>query len=316
MIRIVWHVLVFGTVCLLFSENLLSDESGDPQGYTDVVQFRDDFIAVGTDGRIDSISRSGSIVPVDRSNSNRLNCAFSNHDLVVVAGDQGTILYSFDGKQFAHAESGSDKPIYEITSQNGLIFAGTEKGIVLVSEDGNLWGQITTHARGDIISLSANPFFMIGITTEGEIIKSFDAINWEISDYNQAYAGYNPLSTFKKILATENSILIIGTHDNGSPSLLSSSLGNVWAERVPVYHDHEDMIVYLEETPNDLVYDSDQDQFILACDKGVLFALPTCTKCNKYFKTSETDLNALICVKNYLMVVGDQYAVFSETLTF
>lgn len=301
-------------IFLLLADKLTSNESGNLNGYTDIVFFRDTFVAVGTDGRIDGISKSGEIVPVDHSNQYKLNCAFSNDEILIAAGDNGKILYSFDGKDFYHAESGMDMNINGMTFKNGLILAGADKGKILISKDGKSWKNVPTDAMGNILSLSANNSFFIGITDAGEIIKSFDGIHWEIKDYNKEYAGYNKFSKFKKILAAQNSIVIIGEHDDGSPSILFSSIGNVWAERLPVYHDDEGMVSCLTNRPNGITHDSGRDEFILACDNGELFSLSSCQKCNKYIKIAENDLNVLIYADNFLLVAGDDYSVFIQRL--
>ena len=294
------------------SDTAYISESDDSKGYRDIVLFRKKLVAVGTDGRIDNITTSGEIVPVDHSFICKLNCAVANDDIVIAAGDGGTILYSADGKRFDRIESGIDKNIYCITSQNGLILAGTDKGVTLVSKDGKSWNSRKTGAKGNILSLSTNNTLSIGVTDAGEILKSFDGFKWEIKDYNKEYAGYNPYSNFKKISATQNSIVIIGSHKDGSPAVLFSSMGNVWVEREPFYYDDQDMICYLTGKPNDLTYDPIRNQFLLACDDGELFSLPTCIKCNKYTKISEKNLHALITLDNCLCIVGDDFAVFIQ----
>lgn len=315
---IIFFSLVDKLVCAEEKHSVLHEtgisKSDTLNGYRDIVFFRDNFIAVGTDGRIDLISKSGEKVPVDNSNKYKLNCAFSNNDILLAAGDNGTILYSSDGKSFYRAESGTNENINGITFKSGLILAGTDKGKILLSENGKSWNNINTNAKGNIISLSANNSFFIGVTDSGEIIKSFDGTNWEIKNYNKEYAGYNKFSKFKKIISNQNSIVIIGTYDDGSPSILFSSLGNVWTERIPVYRDNLDMICYLTQKPNAITYDSIKDQFILACDDGELFTLPSCSKCNEYKKISETDLNAIICVDDYLVIVGNGYSFFIQGL--
>lgn len=295
----------------LYASTSISD-SGTSRGYTDIVLFNNKYFVVGSDGRIDCISKSADRIPVDDSNKFKLNCAFSNEEILLTVGDFGTIMYSSDGKNFYQAVSGTEKNIYGITSKKGLIIAGADNGIILTSKDGKSWNNVPTEIKGNILSLSSNNSFFIGVTDLGEIIKSVDGTKWEIKDYNKEYAGYNKYTKFKKILATQNSIVIIGEHEDGSPSILYSSLGNVWAERLPVYHDERGMISYLTKKPNDITYNPDKDQFILACDDGELFVLPTCTKCNEYSKISENNLNAIIYVKNCLLIVGEGFSVFIQ----
>ena len=289
--------------------------ASDPfRGYTELARFRESFIGVGTDGRIDRITPSGESVLIDHSSRYRLNGVTANDDLCIAVGDHGTILVSTDGKRFNPADSGTDKTLHEVTMKNGLMVAGTDEGIVLVSNDAKFWGSIQTAAKGRIISLSANESFFIGITDAGEIIKSSHGVQWDIQDYNQEYAGYNRFSTFKKILAAQNNIVIIGQYADGSPSILFSSLGDVWAERLPYFYDDRGKVDALNSRPNSITYDPDRDQFILACDRGDLFSLPSCKKCNEYTNISEKDLHAILYADHDLVIAGDDFSVFVERL--
>jgi hypothetical protein len=297
----------------LFDTSYVSKSDGS-KGYRDIVLFKDNFIAVGTDGRIDGISKSGEKISVDSSCTYNLHCAFSNEEILIAAGDHGTILYSSDGRRFYRAESGMEKRIHGIASKNGLFVAGADSGTLLSSINGISWNYIPTAIKGNIVSISANNSFFIAISDSGEILKSIDGIVWNIQDYNKEYAGYNKHSTFRKVLAVQNSIVIIGTTDDGLPSILFSSLGTVWTERIPIYQDSQGVVTCLTSKPNGITYDPDRDQFILACDHGELLSLPPCSKCNKYAKISETHLHGIIYFDNRLLIVGDGYSVFIQRL--
>lgn len=308
------HSFIFGIVLLFSADLLISSEAGNPQGYTDIVPFRDQSVAVGTDGRIDRLSKSGECATLDHSSAYPLNSVFANDEILIAAGDHGTILFSKDGSSFSHSETGTDENINDVSDYTELILAGADNGLVLVSIDGQLWEKIQTAAKGNILSLSSNHSLMIGITDAGEIIKSADGLNWEIMNYNEAYAGYNPHVHFKKILTTDDNILIIGNHDDGSPAILVSTSGNVWAERSPVFHDDEGRICFLTNKLNGITYDPDGDQFFLACAGGVVFSLSNCTKCNKWLKLSESHLNAVCYADNCLFIAGDDYSFFIQRL--
>jgi hypothetical protein len=300
--------------CTPIPDTTSSSKSKKLKGYNAIVLFAEKFFAVGTDGRIDCISKNGGKIPLDTSCKNNLNCAVANEEILVVGGDNGTILNSTDGKVFYQCESVSSKNINGISYRNGLFVAGADNGTVLISKNGKSWNAIATKIKGNVLSISANSTFFIGVSDSGEIIKSINGVKWEIKDYNREYAGYNSYSKFRKILAIQNSIVIIGTHNDGSPSILFSSLGNVWAERTPVYHDEQGTINYLTKKPNGITYDSLMDEFILACDNGELFSLPSCSKCNKCIKISEINLNAIIYDNNCLFVVGDEFYLFVQRL--
>jgi hypothetical protein len=282
--------------------------------FTGIEYFHDKFIAIGTNGRIDSINRSGDKFSIGSFSDYRLNCIYSNEEILVTVGNKGTIINSTDGEHFQKIESGTNKNIYGITCKNGLFIAGSENGTILLSKNGIEWKDLHTGAKGNIISISANSSFFIGVSDLGEIIKSSDGLNWEVKDYNKEYDGYYMPAKFKKILATQKSVVIIGTHDDGTPSILFSSLGNVWTEKDPICHNDDGSMFYLTKEPNGITYDPDKDQYILSCDDGELFILPECSKCNKHLKISEENLNALLYIDDNLYVVGDQFSVYVQKL--
>jgi ligand-binding sensor domain-containing protein len=278
------------------------------------VYFKNKFIAVGTNGQIDLIQKSGEKTQIKSNCSEKLNCAFADEDKLLIAGNNGTILFSTDGKTFRKAESGTSKNIYSIASKNELMVVGSDNGSILTSKNGLDWRISSTTAKGNIISISANNSIFIGITGEGEIIKSTDGINWEIQDYNKEYAEYYKYSRFNKIMATQNSIIIVGVHDDGSPSILLSNLGNVWSERIPAFQAEDGVLYYLTQEPKGIAYDAEHDEYFLACNKGELLKLPGCSKCNKYMKISETNLNALFYLDDCLFIVGDNFSLFIQRL--
>jgi len=283
--------------------------TNDTNVFREILLYKDNFFAFGTEGRIVRVDRAGKVNPISSPDSLNLNCAAGYNQMLIVAGDDGTILYSYDGIGFSAGESGTDNDINGIAGKNGLIVAGADNGTILVSTNGMSWSTINTGTKGNIISLTANNSFFIGISDKGEIIRSDDGFNWQSTDYNKLYAGYNKYCFFRKILAGQNSIVIIGTHDDGSPAVLFSTLGNVWTERVLVYDDDNGTMQFLQERLNDITYDPDRDQFVLACDGGVLFTLPTCTKCNTYARVTNVNLSAVAYADNSLAVAGEDYSL-------
>jgi hypothetical protein len=283
--------------------------AGSNKGYRDIIFYDDKFLAVGNDGEIDYINSSGGKSSVANACRNTLNFVISINQIVVAAGDDGTVLFSSDGKAFTKVESGTDKNINGIAYKNELLIAGADKGTILASKNGKTWNSKHLEVRGNIVSVTANDSFFFGITDSGEIIRSNDGLNWEITDYNKEYSGYNKSCEFKKVLATKNRIVIIGRHDDGSPAVLFSSLGNVWTERSLSYNDDHGMIRFLTNEPNDITYDPVRDQFILACDNGEIFSLPSCTKCNASVTISNNDLHAIICRDDLLLSAGEKFFI-------
>ncbi|OFY65832.1 MAG: hypothetical protein A2Y71_15510 [Bacteroidetes bacterium RBG_13_42_15] len=318
------HFIIGVLICLIPAEKLFlnpaeeKDQGNSPgcisgtefiKGYRNIMFYDGKYLAVGSDGRIDYISSSGGKSSVVSKTRNNLNCITAKDKVVVIGGDKGTILFSSDGRVFSTVESGVNARINGITSGNGLFIAGADGGIILISNNGNSWGSIRTEARGNIISVTANDSFFIGITEIGEILISKDGFKWDIRDYNKVYSGYNKSCIFKKVLAANNRIVIIGMHDDNSPAVLFSTLGNVWTERSLVFDDNQGIMRFLTNEPNAITYDSVRDQFILACDKGEIFTLPSCSKCNESAIISDSDLYAITCSGNLLICVGREFSV-------
>jgi hypothetical protein len=289
--------------------SLQKSNAGSIKGYREIIIYNGKFLAVGTDGRIDYINISGKRTPVVNACNNNLNCVVSKDQMLVVAGDNGTILFSDAGQVFTKIESGTDKNINGIAYKNELLIAGADKGTILISKNGKIWSSKHLEVKGNIVSVASNDSFFLGITGNGEIIKSDDGFNWEIKDYNKEYSGYNKSCTFKKVIAAGNRIVIIGSHDDGTPAVLFSSLGNVWTERSLIYNDDHGMIQFLTNEPNDITYDLVHDQFILACDNGEIFSLPSCTKCNASVTISNYDLHAIICTDDLLLSAGEKFFI-------
>lgn len=294
------------TVGMLFMNSSAAENN---KGYRDILFYHGKYIAVGTEGRIDYINNSGEKTAVVCPERNNLNCIASNDMEVVVAGDNGTILFSSDGNIFSLIDSRTNSDINGITYKNGLFIAGSDDGTILISKNGESWSIINSGATGNIVSVTASESHFIGVTEKGEILISKDGFNWNIRNYNKEYAGYQKSCVFKKVIAANNRIVIIGIHDDNSPAVLFSTLGNVWTERTLIYEDNQGIMKFLTNKPNSITYDSARDQFILACDKGEIFTLPSCSKCNESAVISDRDLYAVICRDNLLICVGQEFSV-------
>jgi len=302
LIYILINFIIGGLICLDLAEP-------ENNGYRDIMFYNGKYLAIGTEGRIDYISSSGEKTTVISTTGNNLNCIAVENQVVIAGGDKGTILFSSDGKIFSRVESGINANINGITCKNELFIAVADRGTILISKNGSTWSSIKSEAKGNIVSVTANDSFFIGVTEMGEILTSKDGIDWKIQDYNKEYSGYNRSCVFRKVLAANNRIVIIGKHNDDSPAVLFSTLGNVWSERTLIYEDDNGMMKYLSNEPNAITYDAIRDQFILACDKGEIFTLPSCSKCNVSEKISDSDLYAITCTGNLLICVGREFSV-------
>ncbi len=289
-------------------QSVTQEKAEDPTAYRNIISYKDLFLAVGTNGRIDLINKLGKVSRNLISPCNDdLNSVIGDDMIIIAVGDKGTILVSSDGQSFVKAESGVSTNIYSVSWLNGIFIAGSEKGTLLISGNGMTWSQIRLKLRGNITSLSSTSESCSGVTDEGEIIRSGDGLNWTVTDYNSEYSGYSKQCIFNKILLIQNRYVIAGKHTDGTPVVLFSTLGSVWTERHLFYDDDKGIPQMLTGIPNDIAYDAYGDQFFIACSNGEILSLPSCSKCNEYLKISENDLYGIVCTAESLVTVGEGY---------
>lgn len=273
--------------------------------YTDVAKYEDGFMAVGSDGRIDRISKSGEIIKRLNFSGIRFTSVLSVDAQMFVAGDNGNMLV-FSGKgEFLKIDCGTDKNINSLTWFDNKIIAVTSQSEILIGTDSGKFKSMQLNLKGNIVSLSANTTDCYGVTDKGEIIHSIDGMNWSVFDFNKTYEGFYKASRFTKVLVTENQITIIGIQNDGLPVLFYSSGGTVWTQRNLVYTDKKGVSSVLTDIPNDIYYDVTQDQFILICNHGKAMTIPNCSHCNKLFELSSENLLGIAGDENSLIVVGE-----------
>ena len=288
-----------------------SNVATDKNGYTAVINYKNGFVATGSDGRIDRISLSGEITSTERFPNVKFNSLISNDRMVMAAGDNGNVVISLNGGVFQKMESGTDENINSLVLFDDVVVAGTDGGELLYGDSRGFYQMIQLDLKGRIVSLSSNETDCFGVTDQGEIIHSEDGSKWDIFDFNKTYDGYYKPCNFRKILVTENRIAVIGTHKDGSPAVLFSSQGNVWTERSLNYTDDQGNDGYLEFAPNDIIYIDFEDQYYITCDSGMLLILPNCTHCNTLTPITNSNLEGISFNTNAITLVGDNFFIKS-----
>ncbi|HEX2920118.1 MAG TPA: hypothetical protein VHO50_03025 [Bacteroidales bacterium] len=308
-----FRVLVLS--CLItFNSCSTQGKNPDQPEYRDVILTNDKPLVVGTNGKIDYYEAAGNAASLNINTTRNLNSVIAIEDMIFVVGDGGTIFYSDNGQQFSLAETGMKENINGITLFKNLLVAGADNGIILISLDGKTWDGLTVRVRGNIASVSSNENSCYGVTDAGEIISSDDGLNWKVTDYNKEYAGYARACVFKKVIAINDRIAVTGEYEDGSPAVLFSSLGSVWSERKLNYEDESGQYSMLENAVNDIAYDKEGDQFLLACDDGEVMILPSCSKCNEMRYISDKDIFGIIVSGNTMFLVGEDYSFQNSRL--
>lgn len=281
------------------------------EGYRTVIRYGDEFIAAGSGGQIDWISVSGRKTRSEIFPEESFNCLLEYNQMVIAAGERGSILISKGKGIFRKVESGTARNINSLAVFNGIIIAGADQGEIITGDVIGAFKKNKLDLKGNIVSVTSRISDCYGVTDKGEIIHSADGIKWSITDFNKVYAGYYKPCYFTKVLVTENRIAVTGVNNDGSPVLMFSSQGSVWTERPLNYTDDQGMAGYLADTPNDIIYDDMGDQFFLACSRGKLMKLPSCSQCNRLAVLSGEDLEGMSNIGNNLMIVGGNFIIRS-----
>ena len=289
-----------------FIENYSLQENS---GYTAVACYKSGFIAVGADGRIDHISTNGEITQTEKFPDIHFKCLLAADQFVMAAGDNGNVVISSKNEPFQKIESGTEKGINSIASFNEFIIAVAKNGEILLGDTEGFFQMFQLNVKGNIVSISSNKTDCFGVTDEGEIIHSKDGLNWNIFDFNKTYAGFYKPCRFKKVLVTENNIAVIGIHEDGTPAVLFSNLGNVWTERTLNYTDENGKDGYLTDIPNDILYDAIADEYYIACSNGKMMILPNCSHCNSFTTITDKNLTGISFNGNVLLIVGEQFFI-------
>jgi len=289
-------------------------KKGRSEGYKAVTRYEDEFIAVGSDGRIDRISASGAIISSQKFPGENFNSILSDDNRVIVAGDRGTILISSEKRIFSKIDCNTKDNIHSLAFFKGKIIAGSDHGEIISVDEKGYFRTTRLALKGNIVSVSARLSECFGVTDEGEIIHTFDGINWDITNFNQVYSGYYKPCYFTKVLVTENRIAITGSHNDDSPVLLFSNQGRVWTERPLNYTDDKGEKGFLAEIPNDIMYDESGDNFFLVCSNGKAIQLPSCTQCNKLVVISTEDIEGISSIDNTMVIVGEDFLVKALSL--
>ena len=151
--------------------------------------------------------------------------------------------------------------------------------------------QINGHSD-NVVGIACSGGMTYILTEYGIIYNTTDFKLFTSFNFNSAYAGYYDHTRFSAICASDNSVFIAGTYDNGMPAVFTSTAGNIWSERTLTYTDRGETLS-LEQQPLSMAYDSRMDRFVLSCTDGYLFYMPGCSHCNSIEHKAMLDIVAV-----------------------
>ncbi len=135
--------------------------------------------------------------------------------------------------------------------------------------------------EGGISSLDANGSQCYGVSTEGYVFSSGNGSDWTVLDFNGYYDGFYEKCSFVAVAVAADRVAVLGKENSGKAVLYISTKGAIWALRELRYKDENNMFLYAEYPPLDLLYDESKDEFVVVFEGGKLMTIPSCSHCNK-----------------------------------
>lgn len=301
-------ILITLMVCLFGGLNAFGQvDTSRNDGYLSVISYDDGFVAAGTGGRVDWFSTDGVFIQNKQIPNLDIHDLLFLNGTLYVAGNQGALFYSNDGRFFKKIDTKLTSTIHALIEFQGQIIAGTNQGLILVGDEHQEFSPVQLPLLGNVVALSANKTWCYGVTDQGEIFHSKDGKDWKVLNFNREYHGYYQPCQFNGVLVTDNSIAVIGKHEDNTPALFFSSEGNVWTERMLTYVNDNGQSVLLKELPSDILYDANLGEFLLGCSGGKLMVIPSCSHCNKLYDVSLENIHSIARNARLLVLVGSRF---------
>ena len=278
--------------------------------YKSVIPYNGVFAAVGEPGRIDFYSPEGAL-----SSSVELPSGMEVNDVCVYDGAlvgtaNGAIVTYRNGELGFQPLKGEASALIPFKGKLMVAVNGSDGVRMLCYEGlGTLVDELLLPVEGRMTALTASENYCFGVTSEGEILRSGDGIEWLMQEFNADYEGYYPPMEFIDVEAGMDNVAIVGRTRNGGSAMFLSSYGIVWSPRELSYSGTSGNYM-LEEEPLSIIYDPLADQYVLLCTSGVLFYVPACAHCNKREQIKANELYSLAFTpQGELFVVGsDSFA--------
>jgi len=275
--------------------------------YNSVCYNGNDYIAVGTNGRIDRIKPDKSVTTLPAVTSASLNDVISMNGIDVAVGDSGVVLVAKDGGNFSAVKSKTSKSLYGITVYKGKFWAAGAEGTIICSSDGKHWKSINSGIKSDIHSIAANEENIMAVAGESQVLMSVDGEKWDLLDYNEYYKGLAEPCRFRSVQAVADSFFVLGEHLNipGSPAIMSTVDGKIWMDHALNMINEMPPEQFFPLTVNAIAVDS--DQLVVACNDGKILTMPNCSTCNKLDIVCSKNINDIESANGLFILVGDDF---------
>ena len=123
-----------------------------------------------------------------------LNTITASNDIIVVAGNNGTLLYSFNGSNYVNCTVNTPvtNNLNAVVYDNGMFIVVGDNGTILKSVDGVNFTKITVSSTVNLLNVyySGTYFFAAGQTDS--LLRSIDGVNWyKVGNITNTEPDYN-----------------------------------------------------------------------------------------------------------------------------
>ena len=137
-------------------------------------------IQVGDNGSVHTSQNLVQWFPRDSGTAVALRAAVFFKDQAIVAGDDGTLLYSEDEESFVPAElnTSTSERFRALAASSSLIVVGGENGTLYTSTDGRNWRKQTFRYNNHIHALSWTGKYFVAVGEGGLVVTSTNGSSW------------------------------------------------------------------------------------------------------------------------------------------
>ncbi len=148
--------------------------------------------------------------------------------------------------------------------------------------------RIRLDMKGEFIGMDAGTEMCHAVSDSSEIISINRALIGKVFDFNGQYDEYYGKIRLIDIAAGPAYLCVAAVKEDGKPTAYTSTKGTVWSERELNYAINGRWYMF-EKVPHSISYEELSDSFVLICEDGDAFHLPSCSHCN-YLVESATSL--------------------------
>ena len=207
------------------------------------------------------------------------------HDAEII-GTETSLICRMDGEEITmDLPEGTELRGIEAFG-DGVIAIARGKQILFWDSPFDKARKILIETKGELTGIDAGSEMCYAVSDSSEIISINRALIGKVFDFNCQYSEYYGKVRLIDIAAGPASVCVAAIKEDGKPTSYTSSRGTVWSERELNYSVNGRWYIF-EKVPHSITYEELSDSFVLICDDGDAFHLPSCSHCN-YLVTSVT----------------------------